>query len=504
MFNKIKNLKELKTILKKKKFVLAHGVFDIFHIGHKRHLENAKSYADFLVVSITTDKFVKKGPNRPIFNSMQRAELISSLEAVDYVYINNDETPVHLIKEIKPNFYIKGNDYSNLKKDLTGNIYKEKKATENGGGELIISNEIEFSSSNLINNYFKPTLILSEIKKNEKNLNLFRNECIKSIKKIKDLKIAVIGEIIFDEYLISAEMGKPSKENIFAVEFKTKKTYLGGSFAIAKQLSKLSKNVTLFTSGKFNSEQSKLLNDKLNTSKNLKVKRIKSDFKNIIKSRYITSENKKMFDVYKREGNSDYLDPKNLIKDLKISIKNYDLVLISDFGHGFFSKELYNIILKNSKYLCINTQTNAGNRGYNLITKYKKANMVALDEPEIRLALKNKTDPIKKVTQDLFKIMKVEKIVVTLGKKGILVFSKNSKNKIKSFKLSAFETNPIDTIGAGDAVFGIASALAVCKSELKIISFISNLLGAMTTNIVGHEKSIEKNEILKALNYSLK
>ena len=109
---------------------MAHGVFDIFHIGHKRHLENAKSYADFLVVSITTDKFVKKGPNRPIFNSMQRAELISSLEAVDYVYINNDETPIHLIKEIKPNFYIKGNDYSNLKKDLTGNIYKEKKALE--------------------------------------------------------------------------------------------------------------------------------------------------------------------------------------------------------------------------------------------------------------------------------------------------------------------------------------------------------------------------------------
>ncbi len=504
MINKIKNLKDLKTILKKKKFVLAHGVFDLFHIGHKRHLENAKSYADFLVVSITADKFVKKGPNRPIFNSLQRAELISSLEVVDYVYINNDETPIQLIKEIKPNFYIKGNDYSDLKKDLTGNIYKEKKAIENGGGELIISNEIEFSSSNLINNFFKPTLILSEIKKNAKNLNTFKNDCIKSIEKIQKLKIAVLGEVIFDEYLISKEMGKPSKENIFAVEFNSKKTYLGGSFAIAKQLSKLSKNVTLFTSGKFNYEQQKLLNDKLKNSKSLKVKRIKSDFKNIIKSRYITSENKKMFEVYNREGGSEYFNPKDLIKILKNSIKNFDLVLLSDFGHGFFSNELYKLILKNSKYLSINTQTNAGNRGFNLITKYKQANMVALDEPEIRLALKNNIDPIEKITLELFKKMKVEKIVVTLGKKGILVFNKNSKNKIKSFKLSAFETNPIDTIGAGDAVFGIASALSVCNTEIKIISFISNLLGAMTTNILGHEKSIEKSEILKALNYSLK
>ena len=63
-----------------KNFILAHGVFDLFHIGHKRHLDLAKTHADYLVVSITGDKYVKKGPDRPIFNSNYRAELISSLE----------------------------------------------------------------------------------------------------------------------------------------------------------------------------------------------------------------------------------------------------------------------------------------------------------------------------------------------------------------------------------------------------------------------------------------
>lgn len=503
MNKKIHSLINLKKTLKNKKFVLAHGVFDLFHIGHKKHLEFAKSQAEYLVVSITGDKFVRKGPNRPIFNSIYRAELISALEFVDFVIINENETPINLIKQIKPNFYLKGGDYSKSKLDITGNILKEKRAVEENKGKFIISNEIEFSSSNLINNYFKPSSTISELKKNISDLSKFKDNCLDSFNKIKKLNVAVIGEIIFDEYIFSGELEKPSKENISAVEFKNKKLYLGGSFAIAKQLSKFAKKVTLISSGKFNSSQIRLITKSKNKENNLNVLLPTTNFRNIIKTRYLNSSNKKIFEVYSREGQTNIFDPDKLINKLETNIKKYDLVILSDFGHGFFSKKLSDFLIKNSKYISINAQTNAGNRGYNLITKYRKASVICIDEPELRLALKNKNDPVSKIVPKLFKKINVKKIVVTRGKKGIEIFEKNN-GKLNVFNLPGFETNPIDTIGAGDAVFGIASLLSSVKCDIKIISFISNLIGAMTTRVLGHEKSIEKNEILKALEYSLK
>ena len=125
---------------------LTHGVFDFLHVGHKRYFEKAKSYADLLIVSITTDKFVNKGPSRPIFNQHLRAEMIASLEAVDYVILSDDETAVNIISQIKPKFYVKGKDYKNLKEDLTKNIFKEKRAVEKNGGKIVFTDEIQFSS----------------------------------------------------------------------------------------------------------------------------------------------------------------------------------------------------------------------------------------------------------------------------------------------------------------------------------------------------------------------
>lgn len=503
MNNKIISLANLKTILVNKNFILAHGVFDLFHIGHKRHLELAKTHADYLVVSITGDKYVKKGPDRPIFNSNYRAELISSLEFVDFVIVNESDTPINLIHQIKPNFYIKGSDYTDPNEDITGNILREKRAVENNNGKFILSNEVEFSSSSLINNYFKPSLTISELKKNITDINKYKLSCLNSLKNIEKLNVAVIGECIFDEYIFSKELEKPSKENISAVELDKNKIYLGGSFAIAKQVSKFCKKVTLITSGKFTDQQKKLINKSIKEEKNFTSLISQSNFKSITKSRYLNTSNRKIFEVYSRNGTEDFFNPNGLIKILKSKIKKFDLVIMSDFGHGFFSKKLSDFLVKNSKYISINAQTNAGNRGFNLITKYSKASVICLDEPELRLALKNKIDPVEKIIPRLFTKIKVKKIVVTLGRRGIQIFDKKN-NKINFFKLSGFETNPIDTIGAGDAVFGIASLLSSINCDTKIISFISNLMGAMTTRVLGHEKSIEKEEIYKALEYSLK
>ena len=118
--NLIKTLKILKT--KKKKIVLCHGVFDLVHLGHIEHFKSAKSYGDYLIVSLTLDKFIKKGPGRPLFNEQQRMEYLKQIKIVDQVILSKTESSIDIINTIKPDFYVKGPDYKENYKDKTKKI----------------------------------------------------------------------------------------------------------------------------------------------------------------------------------------------------------------------------------------------------------------------------------------------------------------------------------------------------------------------------------------------
>jgi len=118
----IKTLIEIEVLSTKlkdkgKKIVFTNGCFDILHAGHVRYLETAKSFGDILIVGVNSDKSVRtlKGETRPINSEQDRALLIASLEAVDYVIIFNEDTPYELIKAIKPHTLVKGGDYAGQK-----------------------------------------------------------------------------------------------------------------------------------------------------------------------------------------------------------------------------------------------------------------------------------------------------------------------------------------------------------------------------------------------------
>ena len=98
---------------KKEKIVFTNGCFDILHVGHSRYLSQAKSYGSTLLVALNGDQSVKrlKGQSRPLMPLKERMELVSSLEAVDFVTWFHADTPELLIKRIKPNILVKGGDW---------------------------------------------------------------------------------------------------------------------------------------------------------------------------------------------------------------------------------------------------------------------------------------------------------------------------------------------------------------------------------------------------------
>ena len=153
---KIYDLKKLSKIIKnlkqkKNKIVLSHGVFDLLHIGHIKHFESAKKLGHKLIVSVTKNEFIDKGPNRPLFDLKLRMEAIASLSCVDFVTYGNLDSAVDVIEHLKPDIYCKGQDYKILKKDVSKKIYKEKKAVLKNKGKINFTNEIKFSSSKILN-----------------------------------------------------------------------------------------------------------------------------------------------------------------------------------------------------------------------------------------------------------------------------------------------------------------------------------------------------------------
>lgn len=146
-----KKLQNLKS--EGKKIVLCHGCFDLMHPGHIKYFQAAKKMGDILIVTVTPDVYVGKGPNRPVFNQYLRSESIAALECVDYVAINNWPTAEETLRLLRPDIYVKGQEFENLD-DKTGKIQKEYKVLQEIGVEMRFTYEVVFSSTQLLNKYF--------------------------------------------------------------------------------------------------------------------------------------------------------------------------------------------------------------------------------------------------------------------------------------------------------------------------------------------------------------
>jgi rfaE bifunctional protein nucleotidyltransferase chain/domain len=154
--DKVVSLPELASVCNRVKgagqtVVHAHGTFDLLHLGHARHLEAAHKLGDVLIVTVTADRFVNKGPGRPMFAAEMRAEMLANLEYVDWVAINDAADGVSAIEHVRPSVYVKGQDYRNPQGAIAGKIALEREAVESHGGRIHFTDEVTFSSTELIN-----------------------------------------------------------------------------------------------------------------------------------------------------------------------------------------------------------------------------------------------------------------------------------------------------------------------------------------------------------------
>ena len=499
----LENLGKISKILKGKgkKIGLCHGVFDILHAGHINHFEEVKKKCDYLFVTITEDKFVNKGPNRPVNNHYFRAKILESLRQVDYVAINFSSDATQSIRQIKPNFYFKGKDYKG-KKDLTERLYKEIKEVKKVKSKIIYTESPLQSSTEIINKSFS-YILDSKLTKflEKKNKTKLLAQSIESLKKIENKKVLIIGDAIIDQYDSVKPLNKPIKESILATRYVKTDIFLGGIFAAATNLSQFNNNVsvcTLMGNDKDVREPLEKFKKKIKSKIFYENKKVTTRKRRFVENAY----NKKISEVYFMDDNLLGLkNKKKILSYLKKEISKFDAVILIDYGHGFIDNDIYNILRQKAKFLAINCQTNSANLGFNLITKYPVSDFICIDEPELRLAASDNISKIEEIVKSqITKKIKCKNITITRGRNGS--FSYSGSNVLNTPALISDKV--IDTIGAGDVFLVITSLLYSAKSDQLVTNIIGNIAGALKVDILGHSKSISRSNFYAVLNHILK
>ena len=504
--NKIKRIDDLASALKAlqaegRKIVHCHGVFDLLHIGHIKHLEAARQLGDALVVTLTPDRFVNKGPHRPAFPERLRAEALASLACVDFVAINEWPTAVETIQRLRPNFFVKGVVREAGKRDHTNAIQQEEDAVKSAGGKLVLTDEETFSASTLINRFmdvFNP--------ETRTFLEQFRarhtpEEIVGYLQAMRKLKVLIIGETIVDEYQFCSVMGKSGKEPVLAALHNRTEQYAGGVLAIANHVSNFCDEVGLLSAiGEINSCEDFILS-KLNKNVTPRFIRV-AGAPTIIKRRFLEEYlSAKLFEVYVMSNEGlDAATAEKFCDALEAMLPRYDVVIVADYGHGLMTERAVELVCAKARFLAVNTQTNAGNRGFNTISKYPRADFVSLGEPEVRLDTRNNSGDLAALALEVARKTKSKSFLVTSGARGCLIQDRDHG----VFRVPAFAIRVVDRVGAGDAVLGLTAPCAALDVPPQALGFIANVVGAEACTILGHRSFIEPTGLFRHITSLMK
>ncbi len=486
---------------KGKKVVLCHGVFDIVHLGHIRHFNQAKEQGDVLITSLTQDKYVKRGPGRPYFSDRLRAETLASLAMTDYVAIVDAPTATDFIRKVRPDIYAKGPDYKAKDKDVTGKILEEEEAIKAVGGRLFFTDDITFSSSKLINDYLDayPARTVKYLKAISKRYSI--DYIIKSLEALKKLKVLVIGDTIIDEYHYCLPMGKSSKEHLVVNRYESREMFAGGSLATANNTASVCGQVDLVTILGAKKSYQPFIQSRLGS--NVKPTFfLRPDTGTIVKRRYVSKvQNRKLFEIcFIEDTDIAPREEKEVLDHLNKVIRDYDLVIVSDYGHGLLTKRIRDLICAKAKYLALNVQTNSANIGFNLVTKYRRANCVCVDELELRYATHDRFSDLRTHAKKVYTQMGCEHIIATRGSAGSLCYSQE-----KGFhETPAFSSRVIDAIGAGDAFFAFVAPCFSARLPQEVVSLIGNAVGSLAVQIVCNREPVKSVDLLKFITRLLK
>ncbi len=299
----------------------------------------------------------------------------------------------------------------------------------------------------------------------------------------------------------SSPLGNRARGCTWSPDARKKEVFLGGSLIVANHIAQFAPNVTLLTAIGKNCPYLNFIKQHLDPNVKTHFAHFEED-STLVKKRYVLKEANTLSKLFETYSGKDILradQSDRIVQFLNQKSKEFDLVLACDFGNGFTNPQIIDAISDTSAFLALNTQTNSGNRGFNIVTNYHRADYISLNEPELRLSAHDKEGSLEGIAADICQIMDCENLTVTRGVNGICFFGKD-----ETVSIPAFAANSVDRIGAGDSYLSLSS-LCVAKGYPPILSgFIGSLAAAMSVQMVGNQEAIKKSSLCKFITRLMK
>jgi cytidyltransferase-like protein len=477
----IPQLAEVRERLRDKTIVLCHGAFDLVHMGHLLHFEEAASLGDVLVVTITADQYITK--KRSVsFSEEYRARHVAALEIVDFVAIVDEPSAVTAIEALKPDVYVKGAEYANLVLDKTANIFREKHLIEGYGGRVHFTTGETFSSTKL--SHFlqaspeavqdNPLLRNEKVMFRDLSALGFRLEEIKRfLVGASQLRVCLLGETIIDEWVDISVTNLSQKSRCVAGQETARIRQIGGTGIIALHLSHFVKHVDCFTNGSLGELPSNIDVTQLSESP-------------LVKTRFVDQDSgSPLFEAK-------VLDIPEVRRELP-DFEAYDLVIVADFGHGLLDAQAINakIAAKKRCYVAAMAQVNSSNYGYNLPIKYVGADYYSLNRTEAELSLHEKNLAFEELLERMGRLLKCAALSVTDGKQGAVV-----RMGDEVFTLPTLSTSVVDTIGCGDAYLALSSVAACLGLPARLVALAGSIAAAAMTQRRCNDRPVTEQEFM--------
>ncbi len=485
---KIKNREHILSLAHKikeegKKIVLVYGHFNVIHPGHIRFLNFAKSLGDQLIVAIVGQKDLKVTNEDDYYTQDDRALGVSSHEMVDGVHVL-ESSIVEFIKDLKPNFYVKGREFESKKNQIQDEI----SAIEHIGGKII------FSSGEVDRSNFKIQKFQNSFEAIHKRKFDFYKTCEKqeiSLTKIQNhlsdfhqLKILVIGDTIVDQFVSCDTLGVSSEAPVLAIRELENREFIGGAAIIAQHIKSLGADCTFVS----------VLGEDHTASyvrKNLDDSMIKSFLLSdpsrptTFKIRYMV-ENQKLLRVSRLKQHDISSDLEEKILTYLDQIQGFHGIIISDFVYGVITEKILHKIfeISRSKNIKVFGDVQCSSQ-LGDVTKFKNIELITPTEKEARIGLSDQSSGLEALAQNLIRTTNNRHVAITLGSQGILAYShKEHTGEVISEYFSALEENPVDVAGAGDSVMsGYALGLCSGLSLMEASAFASCLAGISVSRI---------------------
>lgn len=480
--HKVKNAGELIRIIgarpRQKRVVMCHGVFDLVHPGHLRHLLYAKSKGHTLIASLTADAHIKKAEYRPFVPQELRALNLAALEMVDYVVIDTDETPRHLIRELQPDIFAKGYEYQPADAETKDELAEVEAY---GGAMLFTPGDVVYSSSAIIESS-PPDISVDKL------LALMRAEGLEIkdlqavLDKVAGIRVHVVGDTIIDSLTYTTFSGM-SDSPTPTVQYESRHDYLGGAAVVASHLAAAGAEVTLSTV---------LGRDPLGDwalaqlgERGIRCNVTIDPNRPTVHKNAVVCAGARLLRLNTLDNGS---IPDSTLAHLVADLQHSDgqAIVFSDFRHGIFNRRTIPRLIAALPPAALKVADSQVASRWGNICDFRGFDLVTPNEREARFALADQDTGIRPLAERLRQEADAKLVIMKLGERGVLT-CRPGRGARSFFIVDSFARRVVDPVGAGDALLAYATLAMAAGGGAVEACIIGSIAAGLECEADGNE-----------------